>query len=1360
MLISESHEHAIRWRPGERLDHLFEQRCDQLRASGQSDHLAVSTGGADLTFDELDQRANQVARYLLRQGIKSGDRVGLLFDRSIHTYVALLGVLKINAAYVPLDASFPQQRIDFIVSDAELRTILTLSAFASHLRNGAVAPIFLDAAEHAVASEETGRLSESEKGEPADELCYIVYTSGSTGNPKGVAIEHASICNFVRVAGEVYGFRQDDRVYQGMTLAFDFSVEELWVPLIAGATLVPGKADASLVGRDLAAFVLENRITALCCVPTLLATIEEDLPALRFLLVSGEACPQDLVVRWHREGRKILNAYGPTEATVTATWTELHPGEPVTIGRPLPTYSIVILEEHGDEPVPDGELGEICIAGIGLARGYVNRDDLTEKSFIPDSLRIPNNPSQRIYRTGDLGRITERGEIEFHGRIDTQVKIRGYRIELTEIESVLLELPQIAQAVVSTHEPEPGLKELVAYYTLREDACEPSQAEISEALRSRLPGYMIPAFVERLSVIPMLPSNKADRKSLPPPQGPRLLAGGGDHVDPEGELQETLASALGDVLKIGRVSAADNFFEELGAHSLLMARFCAEIRRRLPGTEVSMRDVYLNPSVAELADHLEAQPGREAVRSDRVSYRVPTNLEYYGCGALQLLAYVVFGFAASSVGVAGFSWIRSSADLVDLGLRAAGFAVLVFTCASATCVAMKWLLVGRWKRETIPIWGLRYLRFWLAKQFIQISPMVLLSGSPLYNAYLRLLGAKIGRNVVVQAKLVPVCTDLLTIGDNTILRRDSIVLGYKAEGNYIHTGPISIGSDAFVGEGSVLDIDTVMGDGSQLGHSSSLQAGQTVPSGQRYHGSPAQETAANYCPVEPRTCTNLRKAVYSLAQLAVLLVAIAGPILLAMSLFQPLLHQPGSASSPFSPTLLLSKVALALVLFSGLGALYAAAVFALPRLLNRFLTAGRVYPLFGPHYFIFNVVQWTSNSRYLNAMFGDSSFVVYYLKLLGYDLSKVHQTGSNFGLTQQHDSPFLCRFGTGTMISDGFAMINVQMSPTSFALCKAEVGERSFVGNNVHYPPDAKTGANCLIATKAMVPIDGPVRQDVGLLGSPCFEIPRSVYRDRSFGKFDEEPVRRQRLRQKNVHNLLTIGALSLAQIAYLLLFTSVSYAASVFQADLGTGAWVLAGYAGFVLSLGYFIAVERLGLAGAKMTPQTVSIYDREYWRVERYWKCSESPAAYLFKGTPLKNVISRLLGIRVGRKVFDDGAYASEKRMVEIGDYCSLNEASVLQGHSLEEGVFKSDCIKLGRGCSVGVGAFVHYGASMDDNSTLDADSFLMKGESVEANSTWRGNPATVVWRASPSLGSGERDAAEDAASCDAVAPFEAPR
>ena len=421
VVTREHTNNAMRWKQGERLNHLLEETC--IRFAGND---AVVTDGAVLTYRDLDRRANQVARHLIDRGIQSSDRVGLLFDKSFETYVAMLAVMKINAAYVPLDAAFPEERMRFIIGDAEITAIISMAGFESRLAALDVRKVFLDSAKPQINAKSTER--PTDVAPTADPVCYIIYTSGTTGNPKGVAIAHASICNFVRVASELYGYAPGDRVYQGMTIAFDFSIEEIWVPLMAGATLAPARPGVTLIGEELADFLRERSVTCLACCPTLLATIEQDLPQLHILLVGGEACPPNLVARWYRPGRKILNSYGPTEATVTATLTELKPNKPVTIGIPLPTYSIVILDPVEDKTVAPGELGEIGIAGIGLALGYMNRDELTMKKFIRDFLHIQNNPSGRIYRTGDLGRIDADGEIEYRGRIDTQVKIRGYRI--------------------------------------------------------------------------------------------------------------------------------------------------------------------------------------------------------------------------------------------------------------------------------------------------------------------------------------------------------------------------------------------------------------------------------------------------------------------------------------------------------------------------------------------------------------------------------------------------------------------------------------------------------------------------------------------------------------------------------------------------------------------------------------------------------------------------------------------------------------------------------------------------------------------------------------------------------------------
>ena len=1321
------HDNAPRWNPGERLHHLFERRCDRF-----GDRAAVVTDAGAVTYRELDERANQVARHLIGQGIGAGDRVALLFDKSVDTYVALLAVLKVNAAYVPLDAGFPVERVRFILGDAGVKAIVSMSDFTTRLAAFDVGRVFLDVAAQEIAARPRTRLAAGEVAAPADQVCYVIYTSGTTGNPKGVVVEHPSICNFVQVAAELYGYAPGDRVYQGMTIAFDFSVEEVWVPLMAGATLVPGKPGASLVGEELADFLDERAVTCLACCPTLLATIERDLPALRILLVGGEACPQNLVVRWHRPGRAILNSYGPTEATVTATLTELVPDKPVTIGRPLPTYSIVILDPVTDQVVPHGELGEIGIAGIGVAAGYLNRDDLTRQKFIADFLAIPHNPSGRIYRTGDLGRVTADGEIEYRGRIDTQVKIRGYRIELIEIESVLMELPQIAQAAVATHEPEPGQVELVAYYALKQGMGELSRGDIAQALRGRLPAYMVPAYIEELPFIPMSISNKADHKRLPKPKGERFRAGGAV-VAARTDTERTLAAALAEVLKVDAVSVEAHFFDDLGANSLVMARFCARIRRTSAMGQVSMRDIYVNPTLAKLATHLDRAGGDDVAVARSEPLHVPSDFAYWGCGALQLAFFAAYGLFVSWLFATGFAWTYEAVDdPLALYGRTVAFAALSLAVLTALPIAAKWLLVGRFGEQTFPIWSLRYFRFWVVKSLVRTAPPAALPGSPIYNLYLRLLGARIGRGAVLMPRFVPVATDLIAIGDGAVLSKETIVLGYRAQSNHIQLGPVSIGRGAFVGEASVLDIDTAIGDGGQLGHASSLQSGQRVPDGGRYHGSPAIETATDYSPVEARQCGTLRRGLYGAFQLAGI-VAVVVPLPLAVFDYW---HAHGAAGPALG--FLASALVASAAMFFGPIVVGLAVIYGVPRIANAFLEPGRTYPLYGVHYGLQQLVWRASNSQFFNVLFGDSSFVVRHMRWLGWNLNTVDQTGSNFGTNQRHDNPFLCDVGSGTMVSDGVSMMNMHMSSTSFRLATTRIGERNYLGNDIHFPPDGRTGANCLLGTKVMIPVDGPVRENVGLLGSPPFEIPRMVERDKSVNAAFDGATRLERLGRKNRHNFVTACLFLATRWAFVFAAIVVTELALAYQDRFGVLAPFAAGALVTAMAVGYFALVERASLGFRRLTAQQVSIYDPYFWAHERHWKLSDTPIMQLFAGTPFKSLVLWAVGVDVGHKVYDAGCSITDRSLTRIGDHANLNEGSVLQAHSLEEGVFKSDVIAIGAGSTLGPGAFVHYGVTMGDNVVLAADSFLMKGETLDAGTVWRGNPARMVG-ANPVRGAG---------------------
>jgi non-ribosomal peptide synthetase-like protein len=1300
---------------GERLDMFFEQLADQYRSS-----IAVISDGESLTYQDLDERSNQFARLLQDRGVAPGDRIGLLLDRSAETYITLLAVMKAGAAYVPLATAFPEDRMALIIEDANVKLVISLRAYADRVEKMPVPHVLIDDCAAAIAEQSKARFETAARSANPDEICYILYTSGTTGRPKGVAIRHQSFCNFLRVAATAYGYQASDRVYHGMTIAFDFSAEEYWVPFVAGATVIPAPGPLTLVGEELADFLRDNAINCMACSPTLLSSIESDVPKLRLLMVGGEACPLNLVARWTKPGRLLLNTYGPTEATVTATMGVLTPEKPVTIGAPLPTYSIVIIDPNEPKLSEADELGEIGIAGIGLAVGYLNRQDLTDQKFIPDFIGLPNNPSRRIYRTGDLGRINAQGEIEYRGRIDTQVKIRGYRIELGEIEAVLLDEPAVAQAAVTTWEVEPGRVELVAYYAPKSGMPPIQRADIARELKRRLPSYMVPAYLEELDAIPMTVSNKADLRQLPKPTNVRLSAER-ELVAADNDDERFMVEALAEILNLDVVSVDDHFFDDLGANSLLMARFCARLRTAQGWEMASMRDIYLHPTISGLARHLLVPQHTVASVTEQSLTHKASNFAYWACGTAQLAFYALYSYVGLMFFDKGLDWVYLKLDEpVQLYLRCVVLAGASFFGMTGFAILAKWLLIGRWKQERFPIWGLRYYRFWVVQTLIRTAPVVLFRGNPLYSLYLRLLGAKLGRNTAIECRAIPVCTDLISIGENSILRRESNILGYRAESGYIHTGSVIIGRDAFVGVGSTLDIDTGIGDGAQLGHASSLQRGQFIPDGEHWHGSPAAQTTADYCKVRSITLSKTRRVTFELLQLIGLYTLVTPFPLLFHSYWQ-------NVSDDYQETIGIVAIGTTVTLFGAIAVSLLAAV-AVPRMVRLFLKANRTYTLYGFHYWLQSLVELSSNSRLLNLLFGDSSAIVHYMRAIGWNLNEVMQTGSNFGTNQQQENPLLCEIGSKTMVSDGLFMINMHKSAATFRLEHTRIGERNYFGNNIFYPPDGRTGDNCLLGTKVMVPIDGPLRENVGLLGSPSFEIPRIVNRDKELIANIEEADRLARLRRKNFHNLRT-GLMFLAA-QWLMLFATIAIwdrALNYYDAWTHKALFV-AVFLTSAIAIPFYILIERLSLGFKGLKPRMTTIYDAAFWRHERHWKLSDSPITRLFPGTPFRPMILRMLGVKVGKRVYDGGANLTERSLVIIGDDATLNEGSVIQPHSLEEGAFKSDYITIGSGCTLGPSAFIHYGVVMGEGSIVDVDSFVMKGEVLEPYSVWRGNPAKL--------------------------------
>jgi non-ribosomal peptide synthetase-like protein len=425
-----------------------------------------------------------------------------------------------------------------------------------------------------------------------------------------------------------------------------------------------------------------------------------------------------------------------------------------------------------------------------------------------------------------------------------------------------------------------------------------------------------------------------------------------------------------------------------------------------------------------------------------------------------------------------------------------------------------------------------------------------------------------------------------------------------------------------------------------------------------------------------------------------------------------------------------TALAFSAVLFVGVALLSLLITVSVPSALNLLIRPGRTYPLFGIHYGAHRLIARLSNRRFFVELFGDSSSVVPYLRWIGYRLDPVVQTGSNFGSELKHENPYLCAVGSGTVIASGLSFANVDISSTSFRASLARVGRENFLGNDIVYPAQGRTGDNCLLATKVLVPVDGEVREGVGLLGSPAFEIPRSVDRDSAFIRMATGPDVPRLLAAKNRHNLATMAYWLLAKWGYTFGLVVLGMAVADLHATFGALAIAAGELASLVFTLFYVCFVERASTGFRGVRPTHCSIYQIGFWRSERFFKLQAGPGLHAaFIGTPFQSWFWRLVGVRLGRRLFDDGCGMSEKNLVTIGDDVTLNAGAFIQCHSQEDYAFKSDRTTVGSGATIGVGALVHYGVTMGDGAVLGPDSFLMKGEEVPSNARWVGNPAIEV-------------------------------
>ncbi|MCP5207228.1 MAG: amino acid adenylation domain-containing protein [Hahellaceae bacterium] len=569
----------------------------EKHAAKNPDAFAIMYDSAPLSYKALDIASNRVANFLIDAGHKAEPLVGVFLNRSPAAIISLLGIMKAGAVYLPLDPDYPSDRLGFIIEDANPAFIISDKNLTQKLLDVPkdTEIIDIDSLEIHTQSDSAPHLTLL-----PEQLAYVIYTSGSTGKPKGTMIDHKGLCGLMHAQKKLFKVGLGDNVLQFASLNFDASIFEIVMALSTGACLHIGRRD-SLLGEGLLKYLRHHEIHWTVLPPALLTNLTpEQLPDLKTLIVAGDACSAELAKKWS-EGRQFFNAYGPTETTIWATIAQVDGSEAPPIGKPIPNTQTYILDAHLN-PQPIGIPGELHIGGVGLARGYLNRPDLTAEKFIANP--FSKDSASRLYKTGDLCRYREDGNIEFLGRIDHQVKIRGFRVELGEIESVLREHSAVHDVLVMARDDlsgQPGGEKQLVAYVVKNASEEADGQQLRDFLKAKLPDYMVPAAVVVLDAFPLTPNEKIDRKALPLPN----LSGKqqANHLPPRNEIERMIARVWQACLGISEISITENFFD-LGGHSLLLA----QVHSRLPDQlkeNLSMVDLFKYPTIQALAHYLE-----------------------------------------------------------------------------------------------------------------------------------------------------------------------------------------------------------------------------------------------------------------------------------------------------------------------------------------------------------------------------------------------------------------------------------------------------------------------------------------------------------------------------------------------------------------------------------------------------------------------------------------------------------------------------------------------------------------------------------------------------------------------------------
>jgi non-ribosomal peptide synthetase-like protein len=1232
-------------------------------AARHPDAAAIDDGTTVLTYTGLLAAVDELRQKLLAEGIGAGDRVGIRVPSgTADLYVSILGVLAAGAAYVPVDFEDPDERADLVFTEAGVCAVLGEGRAAvvrdTPLGGGPAGP---------------------------DDDAWIIFTSGSTGRPKGVAVSHRSAAAFVDAEADLFladdPVGPDDRVLAGLSVAFDASCEEMWLAWRHGACLVPAPRGLVRSGVDLGPWLVEQEISVVSTVPTLVALWPaEALLDVRLLILGGEACPPELAARLTQDGREVWNTYGPTEATVVACGARMSGDEPVRIGLPLAGWELAVVDGTG-EVVPMGGTGELVIGGVGLAR-YLDPAKDAEK-YAP----LPSLGWSRAYRSGDLVRAEHEGLV-FLGRADEQVKLGGRRIELGEIDAALSALPGVTGAAAAVRTTASGTQLLVGYVV----APDLDERDALTRLRRALPAALVP----RLAVVATLPtrtSGKVDRNALPWPLDLGAVEAGELHG-----TQAWLGERWAEVLGTPPAGPGADFFAA-GGGSLAAARLVSLVRAEHP--TVSVGDVYHHPTVAALAARLDELAGDH--RPSRAVPPVPRRAAVVQTLAMLPLLTLVglrWTVVLAAVGnVLGYPWT------VSWWLVGAGW-LLLFSPPGRLAIAAGGarLLLRGVRPGTYPRGGGVHLRLWAAEALAERSGATELAGSWLTH-YARALGARIAEGVDLHS--LPPVTGMLKIGRGAAVEPEVDLSGTWVDGDVVHIGKIRVGAGATVGARSTLLPGARIGKRAEVAPGSGVLG--SVPTGQRWSGVPAVKDgrAAHRWPAARPARPRVWSAVYDVTSvtLGLLPVLSALPALWLMTVFLGATPTLGAALAAVPAVTCAWLVTHALVTLVSV------------RLLGIGLRAGH-HPVRGRvAWQAWTTLRLMDSARSLLFPLYAGLITPVWLRALGMRVGRGVEASTVVAL------PAMTTVGDGAFLADDTMVAAYELGGGWLRIAAVRVGKRAFVGNSGMAAPGRSVPKRGLVGVLSAAP--KRAKAGSSYLGMPPMKLPR-VAAAADAGR-TYEPARRLLVGRALVELCRVVPVMCSVALAVLVL---AGLAVLGFPLALLLGGVLLAG-AGVVACA---VAVAAKWLLVGRFRARNHPLWSSAVWRGELADTFVEVLAVPWLVGavggTPLMSWWLRALGARVGRGVWCDSYWLPEADLVRLGDGATVNKGCVVQTHLFHDRILRMDHVTLAEGATLGPHGIVLPGTTVGAHTCVGPASLVMAGEQVPAGTRWLGNPV-AAWR-----------------------------